>query len=90
MRRRAERLVMPRCEGQGTAKLNQRDFPHFVDIGVPAGGIGRRLDEMYDWHRSRGLISRHGHGGLFISRWCFAEACDADAFAAIFGGARAT
>ena len=30
-------------------------FPHFVDIVVPPGGLGKRLDAMYEFH------TRHGN-----------------------------
>jgi hypothetical protein len=75
-------------KGEITAAMNERNFPHFVDIRVPAGGPGRRLDAMHAWHNARGLLSRHGVGGLSVSRFCFAKDSDADAFAAEFGGAR--
>jgi hypothetical protein len=34
------------------------------------------------------LGGRHGPGRLSVSRWCFARAEDANAFAAVFGGIR--
>ena len=79
---------MARRTGEITAKMNERGFPYLVDIRVPAGGLGRRVDAMYAWHNARGLLSRHGIGGLFVARFCFAKESDADAFAAEFGGAR--
>ena len=44
---------MTRYKGRATAKSVERDFPHFVDMFVPDGGLGRRLDTMYEWHRTR-------------------------------------
>jgi hypothetical protein len=82
------RSVMAQRRGEIIAKTNERDFPHFVDIRVPAGGLGSRLNTMHTWCHARGLFSRHGLGGLFVSRWCFAQAEEADAFAAAFGGSR--
>ena len=79
---------MVRRKGEITARMNERDFPHFVDFAIPASGLGSRLNTMHAWCHDRGLFSRHGLGGLYISRWCFARADDADAFAAVFGGAR--
>ena len=30
----------------------ERSFPHRVDVPVPAGGLGGRLNEMLDWCRA--------------------------------------
>jgi hypothetical protein len=32
-----------------------REFPFVVEIMVPEGGFGRRLDEMHAFHRLRGI-----------------------------------
>jgi hypothetical protein len=49
---------------------------------------------MYEWHRAHGLQSRDGPGRYaeptWYITWCFANAEDADAFAAEFGGTRLT
>ena len=81
---------MTRYKGRATAKSVERDFPHFVDMFVPDGGLGRRLDTMYEWHRTRGIESHHGRGrrtdeGRYYVRWCFADAALAGAFADKFG-----
>ena len=70
---------MTRYKVRATAKSVARDFPHFVDMFVPDGGLGRRLDTMYEWHRTRGIESHHGRGrrtdeGRYYVRWCFADA----------------
>jgi hypothetical protein len=57
---------------------------------VPDGGLGRRLDTMYEWHRTRGIESHHGRGrrtdeDRYYVRWCFADAALARAFADKFG-----
>lgn len=70
--------------------LNERDFPHLVDIVVPEGGLGRRLDAMHEWLRERGLEARRGGGGIGVSRWCFADPRAADEFAEVHGGTRRT
>jgi hypothetical protein len=61
-----------------------------VEIVVPPGGLGKRLDAMYDWHRERGIEVHRGSGrheeGRDIIRWCFADQEMANAFAAAFGG----
>jgi hypothetical protein len=61
-----------------------------VEVVVPPGGLGRRLDNMHEFHRQRGLKDQRGprrrddeHDYL---RWCFADLATAEAFAAEFGG----
>ena len=79
---------MPRYKGRHSQKAIERDFPHHVDMAVPEGGLGRRLDAMHDWHLARGIKAHHGRGRRegerdFI-RWCFADQATAAAFAAEF------
>jgi hypothetical protein len=81
---------MTHYKGRQSAKAVEKDFPHFVDMFVPDGGVGRRLDTMYEWHRARGIESHHGRGrrtdeGRYYVRWCFADAALARAFAGKFG-----
>jgi hypothetical protein len=71
-----------------TAKEIEQDFPHFVDVAVPPGGLGPKLAAMYDFHALHRISPRRGHGrrddkGGAI-RWCFAERALADAFAQKF------
>ena len=72
-------------------RRNEQDYPHIVEMPVPEGGLGRRLDAMHEWHRVRFLESRSGHGGwrdgVWYKRWCFKEPRDAQDFKAAFGGA---
>jgi len=35
---------MSRYKGRQNTKAVERDFPHFVDIVVPPGGLGKRLN----------------------------------------------
>jgi hypothetical protein len=83
---------MTRYKGRSNAKAIERRYPHIVEMVVPEGGLGRRLDAMHDWHAARGLISWNGQGrqeeGRFYIRWCFADPQTADAFALVFGGSR--
>jgi hypothetical protein len=79
---------MTRCKGRQSAKAVEQDFPHCVDIVVPEGGLGNKLNAMYDFHAGRGIAPRRGHGrhnadGSVI-RWCFADAAVAKAFASEF------
>ncbi|MGB7278595.1 MAG: hypothetical protein WBD15_12700, partial [Pseudolabrys sp.] len=41
---------MTRYKGSHSAKAVERDYPHFVDVAVPPGGLGSRLDAMYAFH----------------------------------------
>jgi hypothetical protein len=69
---------MSRYKGQLRAKRTELDFPHHVDIVIPPGGLGTRLDAMYEFHAQHGSKPQRGHGqhsadGAVI-RWCFADA----------------
>lgn len=79
---------MTRYKGQLKATRTQTEFPHHVDIIVPPGGLGTRLDAMYDFHVQYGIKpqrgqGKHGADGSVI-RWCFADASLAAAFASKF------
>jgi len=83
-------ITMSRYKGGQSAKAVEKDFPHFVDMFVPDGGLGRRLDTMYEWHRTSGIESHHVRGrrsdeGRYYVRWCFDDAALARAFADKFG-----
>ena len=58
-------------------KFIEQVFPHHVDMPVPDGGLGKRLDAMYGWHLARGIQAVHGRGrrqnGRDIIRWCFGD-----------------
>jgi hypothetical protein len=59
-------------------------------MAVPPGGFRKRLDTMYEWHRSRDIEARRGQGrhedDRDYVRWCFADPHITTAFAAEFGG----
>jgi hypothetical protein len=76
---------MTRYKGRQSAKAIERDFPHIVEMVVPEGGLGKRLDAMYDFHARHGVRARLGLGrrnenGRDIIRWCFADPRLAAAF----------
>ena len=80
---------MSRYKGRTSARAIERDFPHIVETVVPPGGLGERLDDMYDFHAHHGIRARLGLGrrdenGRDIIRWCFADSAIAEAFAASF------
>lgn len=79
---------MSRYKGQLRASRTELEFLHHVDVVVPPGGLGTRLDQMYEFHARHGIKPQRGHGkhdadGSVI-RWCFADAETAAAFSAEF------
>jgi len=85
---------LTRYKGQLKASRTEREFPHHVDIVVPPGGLGRLLDNMYNFHIQNDIKPQRGQGkhdadGLVI-RWCFADASLAEAFATKFATTLAT
>lgn len=72
-----------------SARAFEKDFPHFVDMMVPPGGLGNRLDAMYEFHTRYGIRPQRGHGrhdaNGSVIRWCFADEQIARSFATVFG-----
>ena len=84
---------MARYKGRPTAKSIERQFPHMVEVVIPPGGLGRRLDDMYAFHAEHGIQPRHGRGrrdaeGRDHVRWCFDNPDTADDFALQFEARR--
>jgi hypothetical protein len=84
--------AMSRYKGRTSFKEIERHFPHIVEIAVPDGGLGKKLDAMYDWYRARGIQAMHGRGhrdenGRDYIRWCFDDSVVAAQFVSEFGGA---
>ena len=81
---------MSRYKGRQSAKAIEQDFPHYVDVVVPEGGLGMTLNAMYEFHARQGIPPKRGHGqrredGRSVIRWCFADPALATAFATEFG-----
>jgi hypothetical protein len=82
---------MAHYKGRQSAEAVERDFAHFVDIAVPPGGLGQRLNAMYDFRARHGVQPKRGQwrraddGGSLI-RWCFSDQTLAAAFASEFNG----
>ena len=74
-----------RYKGVPATHYTEQAFPWWVDIPVPEGGLGRRLNEMNDWHHSHGMAVRHGRGGMDVVRFCFPDEGHAKALARQFG-----
>jgi len=65
-----------------------------VEIVVPKGGLGRRLEDMHDFHRQRAITDHYVPGRRDRERdyirWFFEELATAEAFAAQFSGTLVT
>ena len=82
---------MSRYKGRTDRKEIEKAFPHIVQMIVPLGGFGRKLDDMYEWHGARDIEAMRGRGwrdesGRFYVRWCFAKLIAAQDFDRKFGG----
>jgi len=78
-----------RYKGRTKTNLIEGDFPHRVEMIVPKGGFGKRLEAMYEWHRARSIQAMRGRSRRDKSNrdyvtWCFADAAMADSFRASF------
>lgn len=73
-----------RYKGRRTSRDVEREHPFWVDVPIPEGGLGRRLDEMNDWHRLHGMAVRMGTG-TERARFCFPDKANAENFAKAFG-----
>jgi hypothetical protein len=81
---------MSHYKGRPGAKAIERDFPHIVEMGVPLGGFGPKLNAMQQWHEARGIRAIHSTGrrdenNRDIIRWCFADLETAALFEKEFG-----
>jgi hypothetical protein len=77
-----------------TGAMNERDFPHLVELALPPGGFSDQGSGFDEFHRERGISIRPGRGRheatQFYVRFCFSNAAAADAFRDRFGGKRLT
>lgn len=80
---------MSRYKGRASLKLIESKFPYHVDMMVPEGGFGTRLDAMHKWHDTQGIPAVSGQSrrenGRDIIRWCFADLVTAALFQKEFG-----
>jgi hypothetical protein len=79
-----------RDKSRPSSKAFEREFPYVVEIAVPLGGLGKRLDAMHAFHNVCGIKACLGRGRREDHedrlRWYFAEPKTAAAFAEKFGG----
>jgi hypothetical protein len=85
-------LRMSRRKGEINARINERDFPHIVELQLQLDGFHDRELEIAAFHRGRGIPVRRGRGrrqvGQFSLRFCFSDAATATSFHEWFGGTR--
>ena len=85
---------MSRRKVEITGLMNERDFPHVVELALPPGGFRSRSSEFEAFHRELGIPIRRGRGRYeteqFYVRFCFPHTTAADAFRDRFGGERLT
>jgi hypothetical protein len=83
---------MSRRKGEITGHMNERDFPHLVELVLPPGGLRDQSLEFNAFHRERRMPIRRGRGRhegeQFRVRFCFPDVATADAFRDRFGGER--
>jgi hypothetical protein len=46
-----------------TARMNERDYPHIVELAVRPGGFRSRSDAMLTFHRERDIQTHRGQDG---------------------------
>ena len=46
-------------KGKPSSKTIAREFPFVVETTVPEGGLGRRRDDMHQFHLQRGITDHH-------------------------------
>src|SRR5215469_1015179 len=70
--------------------MNERNFPHLVELVLPPEGFRSVLLEIDEAHRERQIPVRRGRNRYeaksFYIRLCFPDAATADAFRNRFGG----
>ena len=53
---------MSRRKSEITGHMNERDFPHLVELALPPGSFRNRDLEFAAFHRDRGVPIRRGRG----------------------------
>ena len=85
---------MTRRKREIVGLMNERDFPHLVELALPPGGFRSVFEEIDAFHRERHIPVRRGRSRYevepFHIRFCFPDAATADAFRDRFGGERLT
>jgi hypothetical protein len=78
-----DELAMSRRKCETIGAMNERDFPHIVELALPPGGFSDQGEGFEEFHRERGIPIRPGRGRheatQFYVRFCFPNATAADA-----------
>jgi hypothetical protein len=57
--------------------MNERDYPHIVELPLPSIGFRSQSDDLMAFHRERGIVPRRGVGWhddeQYYVRYCFAD-----------------
>ena len=73
-----------------TPEATEKAYPYVVEMLVPEGGFGQKLDAMHQFHARHGVQVQHGRSrceeGRDYIRWCFADPGIAVDFVDDFGG----
>jgi hypothetical protein len=82
-------LAFPKSKAQAT----EREFPHVVEITLPAKGLDIQLSrQIATFHSLRDIRLRFGQSSVRnhqqYCRYCFSDPATADAFQHQFGGVR--
>jgi hypothetical protein len=81
---------MSRRKGESTGRINERDYPHIVELPLPPGGFRGQSAEIVAFHQERGIQQKLGRGrvqeGQWFVRYCFSDPAVAHAFRERFGG----
>ena len=85
--------MVARRKGEVTARMNEREAPHIVELAYPPEGFGIMLVEwMTRFHTERGIAIQRGRrqrrDEREYVRFCVTDSATADAFHAAFGGER--
>jgi hypothetical protein len=79
-----------REDGSNAARLNERKYPHIVELALPDRGFIAIIEAIERFHRLRAIEARRGRStsqrGAYYGRWCFNNFKTAKAFCAEFGG----
>ena len=58
---------MSRRKGEITARMNERNCPHIVQLPLPSGGFRSKSDDILAFHRERSIEPRRVAGGMTTS-----------------------
>src|SRR5258706_15091236 len=53
---------MSRRKSEIAGYMNERNFPHLVELELPSGGFRNKNQEFESFHRARGITIRRGCG----------------------------